>query len=248
MLRRHGVGVIDLGAVDLLEGLHRADRAGEFKVGIVADEIADMIEGERRDAVGRHEIPYRHPHLRKIPVGRGSRVMPVFDAENGMDVRRPVIDFLARYAQAYDRWLAKKVSIRIRADELPEQVAVQIAEVIWHPAAPRPEVTRQDNAEIVIPHVRREVVADYPIDALAAVPVGDDGVQDFDQRKRLVAVVAVVVDGERRRDDLQLHRIAIACRIIPVHQRVEPAIDHHQRVAQVLPAAFPAGEVRKVGG
>jgi hypothetical protein len=45
------IGVVDLGAIDLLEGLHRADGADQLKIGVVAEQVAREIEGQRRDAV-----------------------------------------------------------------------------------------------------------------------------------------------------------------------------------------------------
>src|SRR5690606_406051 len=35
-----GVGVVDLGAIDLLERLHRADDAGQLKIGVVGWQVA----------------------------------------------------------------------------------------------------------------------------------------------------------------------------------------------------------------
>lgn len=41
-----GVGVVDLGAVDLLEGLHRADDADQLEVGVMAQQVALEVEGQ----------------------------------------------------------------------------------------------------------------------------------------------------------------------------------------------------------
>ncbi|MNR68032.1 hypothetical protein D3C85_1923350 [compost metagenome] len=63
-----GVRVVDLRAVDLLERLHGADRADELQVGVVVEQVAAEIEGERRNAARGHEIANLQPHLCEVGV------------------------------------------------------------------------------------------------------------------------------------------------------------------------------------
>jgi len=127
-----------------------------------------------------------------------------------------------------------------------EQIAVEIAEALRCAATPSLEVIGQDDAEVIVAHRGREVVADHAIAALAARPVGDGGVQDLNQRERFV--IRAVLERERGRDDLQIQHVVITLGIVPLHQRIEPVIDHHQRVAQILLAAFPTRKIGEVGG
>src|SRR5215203_2666533 len=65
------IRVVDLRSVDLLERLHGADRADELQVGIVIEQIAAEVEGERRYAAGWHEVSDLQPHLPEVLVSQG---------------------------------------------------------------------------------------------------------------------------------------------------------------------------------
>ncbi len=48
---RGRIGVVDLGPIDLLEGLHRADGADQLKIGVVTEQVPDVVKSEGRHAV-----------------------------------------------------------------------------------------------------------------------------------------------------------------------------------------------------
>ena len=86
VLPRRGIGIVDLRAVYFLERLHRADGRDQLQAGIIAEQIAGKIEGQRRDAVFRHKIAHLQPHFAEIALGQRDAFLGIFNAENRMFV------------------------------------------------------------------------------------------------------------------------------------------------------------------
>jgi len=107
-------------------------------------------------------------------------------------------------------------------------------------------VLGQQHAEVVVAHVRGEVVPHDAFDALVVGLVDDIGLQDLDQRKDVAT--AGGADMHFGGDDLEFDGVAVAFGVVPMRQVVEPLVDHPQRVAQVFLAAFAPGQVGEVGG
>lgn len=100
-----GVRIVDLGAIDFLEGIHRADGADQLKVGVVVQQIAGEIERQGSDTAGRHEVADLQAHLAEVFVGEGVLILLVFDAQHRVMVFGPAIGLAARHAQTNDRLL-----------------------------------------------------------------------------------------------------------------------------------------------
>src|SRR5690606_6580637 len=60
-LSRCRVCIVDFRPVDLLEGVHGADSTDEFQMRVINQQVAGKIEGQGRDAIGRHEITNLNP-------------------------------------------------------------------------------------------------------------------------------------------------------------------------------------------
>ncbi|KAG0735615.1 hypothetical protein G6F24_018652 [Rhizopus arrhizus] len=83
-----------------------------------------------------------------------------------------VIGLAAGHADADHRRLAEVGTVGVRRQEVPEQLAVQVAEAVRNAEGGLALVAgRQHHAEVVIAHVGREVVAD---DAFGARAAGTD--------------------------------------------------------------------------
>ncbi len=92
---RRRIGVINLGPIDLLKSLHRADGADELEIGVVAKQVTDKIKSQWRNAIRRHEIADPQPHFFEILVGRRELILPVFDTQYRMLIVSSVIGFAA---------------------------------------------------------------------------------------------------------------------------------------------------------
>ena len=80
---------------------------------------------------------------------------------------------------------------------------MQIPEIIrYAEVGPPLVVPRQQDAEIIVAHIGREVVSRNPVDPPVVLPVQDGGLQDLDQREGIGAVTQACLG----RDDLQLDR------------------------------------------
>ncbi|MNV54983.1 hypothetical protein D3C71_1472000 [compost metagenome] len=127
-----------------------------------------------------------------------------------------------------------------------EQLAVQIAEAVRRAEGGFVVVVLlQKHAEVVVAHVRREVIPDDPFDAFVVVAVNDIGLQDFNQRKRITA--AVGGDVHFNGDDVEFDRVAIPPGVVPMRQAIEAPVDHLQRVAQILLATRAPCQIGEVG-
>jgi hypothetical protein len=125
-----------------------------------------------------------------------------------------------------------------------EQLAVQVAEAVRNAEGGLAFVAgRQHHAEIVVAHVGREVVADDAFGARAGARVDDGRPQHLDQRER---IAAIAIDVHLHRDDVQLDRVAVRVRVVPMRQVVEAVVDHADRVAQVLLPDAPRARLAKL--
>ena len=239
------VRTVDLRTVDLLEGLHRADRGDELQIGVVLGEVAQEVEGQRGGAARRHEVPDPHSHLPEVLIGQRVFVLLVFDAEDGVAVLGPVVGPAAGDADADDRRLAEVLRVGLGLQEALEEVSVQHPEVLGE-AGVRVVlgVLAQPDAEVVVPHVGGEVVAHDALGPLPETSVNDAGMQHLDQGEGLQAAVAFEIDVHR--DDVELDRATAA--LLIAGQRVEAIVDHLQGPAQILPPALTPGEIGEVGG
>ena len=137
--------------------------------------------------------------------------------------------------------------IGIRRHEAAEQVSVQHAEVIGDAETGSGGVVcGEHDAEVVVPHIRREVVAGDARDAATGAVVDDRRLQYLDDREALA--VAALVEVDRYRDDIEIDRVAVCGLVVASCELVEPVVDHPDRVAEVLLAVLAACEVREVGG
>lgn len=50
-LPRRRVGIVNFRPIDFLEGLHRADGADQFQIGVIAQQIAGEIKRQGRNAI-----------------------------------------------------------------------------------------------------------------------------------------------------------------------------------------------------
>ena len=154
------------------------------------------------------------------------------------------IGVFAGDAQADHRTLAEVLFVFRRIDKVAENIAVQFAKLFRNAEVLLVLVVfQQAHAEIIIPHVRREVIPDDARDTQVIFFVDNRGLQYLNGRERFFRA-NVQVD----RDDFQLNRVAIGVWVIPARQGVKAVVDHHQRIAQVFLTFFPARQVRKVGG
>ena len=242
----HRVGVVDLGAVDALESFHRTDGADQLEIGVVAQQVAEEVEGQRRHALGRHEEAGLHPHFREILIGRGQLILLIFHAQDGVLIGRAPVGFAGRHAQANDRQLAEAFLVGAGVDEVLEQLAMQHAEVVGD-AELRPVgvVFGQHDAEVVIAHIRREVVAHDAVDTPVQLLVDDVSLQDLEKGKRRAVLHANIhSDG----NDLEFDRIAVTLEVVPMCQVIETVVDHLQRFAQVFLPTLSTRQVGEIGG
>ncbi len=101
-----------------------------------------------------------------------------------------------------------------------EQLAVQVAKSLRNAEGGLALVAgRQHHAEIVVTHVRREIVADDAFGTRTGAGVDDGRSQHLDQRERITAIGTV--DVHLHRDDVQLDRVTIRAGVVPVRQIVE---------------------------
>lgn len=70
VLPRRRIRVVDLRSVYFLKRLHRADGRDQLEAGIIAEQIAGKIEGQRRDAMFWHKIAHLQPHFAEIALGQ----------------------------------------------------------------------------------------------------------------------------------------------------------------------------------
>ena len=125
-----------------------------------------------------------------------------------------------------------------------EKRAMQDAEVVGE-AELRPicVVLGQHDAEVVITHIRREVVAHDAVDAPVQLLIDDVGLQDLEKGKSRVGLhTNIQLDG----DDLQLNGVAITGGVVPMRQVVETVVDHLHRSAQVLLPTLSTCQIGKI--
>ena len=127
-------------------------------------------------------------------------------------------------------------------------VAVQIAEIFRNDESGTILVVlRQPHAEVVVPHIGGEVVADDPVVARTGGPVDDDQIEDLQEREALV--VPGCRELEVDRDDVDLQGVAVTLGVVPAGQVVEPPVDHRQSGTEVLlPIRTPRQAVPASGG
>lgn len=242
-----GVGVVDLGPVNLLERIHGADGTDQFQRAVIAEQITGAIERQRRDAVRRHEVTHLQAHLFEILIRQRVFILLVFKAQYRMLVFSSTVGLAAGNAQADDWRFGKVLLIHRRVDQALEQLAMQRAKMLRGAEGSLVLVVRQQHdAEIVIAHVRREIVADHARDALAGGVIDDVGFKNFDQGQRVI--VAVIAHAHFDGNNFKLDTVTIPLWVVPVRQGVEPVVDHLQRVAHVLLTARAPCQVGEVGG
>ncbi|KAF1049019.1 MAG: hypothetical protein GAK34_02112 [Delftia tsuruhatensis] len=157
------------------------------------------------------------------------------------------VNLAARHTQA-DNWrFLEMFFVGAGIDEGLEQLAMQVAEVLRRAEASLVLVVlQQHHAEVIVAHIRGEVIPHDAFRTLAGLLVDDVGLEDLDQRQASAAGLAV--DAHLDRDDLELDRVTIALGVVPVRQSIEAVVHHRERIAQVLLTAFTAGQIGKVGG
>ena len=246
-LAGHRVGVVDLGAVDLLERLHGADGADQLEIAVVGQQIAGEVERQRRDGMRRHEVAHLEPHLAEVEVRQRGVVVCVLHAQYRVAIVGLAIDLAAGDAEADDRRLAEGGPVGIGVDEALEQLAVQVAKPIGDAEfGTIAVVLRQPDTEVVVAHVGGEVVPHHARNALAGVLVDDRRLEHFDRREGVVLVLGP--HAQLAGDDVELDGVAIRLGVVPVRQGVEAVVDHRQGIAQVLLAPLPTRQVGEVGG
>lgn len=238
------VGVIDLGAVNLLKRLHGADGADQFEVGVIGQQVAGEIERQWRHAMGRHEVAHLQAHLGEVEIRERRLVVDVLDAQHGVAIFLLAIHLAVRHAQADDRRLAERCAVGVGVNETLEQLAVEVAKP-FRDAKLRALliVLGQPHAEVVVANIGREVVPHHAFDALVEMLIDDGRLQHFNRGESIARVCHVQLAG----DDLQLDGIAIRPGVIPVCQGIEAVVDHGQRIAQVFLAALPSRQIGEVG-
>lgn len=161
-----------------------------------------------------------------------------------MPVPGLVIDPAAGHAQADDGGLREIRAISRRIEETFEKIAMQPSKIFWRTGrAPSLAMRGQQDTEIVIPHIGREIISRETRYLLVPPAVYDGRLQDFDHRKS----VCVIADTDFRRNDVKLDRISIIGRIVPMRPRVETVVDHPQGTEQVVPPPVASGEIGKIG-
>ena len=161
-----------------------------------------------------------------------------------MLVAGAAVGVFAGNAEADHRSFSEVLFVFRRTHKMAEYVAVQFTKLFRNAEVLLVLVMfQQQNAEIIIPHVRRKVIADNPRDTQVVFLVDDGGLQYLNGRERLIRT-NVQIDG----DNFKLNRVAIGVGVIPARQCVEAVIDHHQGIAQVFLTLFSARQVGKVGG
>ena len=217
------VGVVDLRAVYFLERLHRADGRDQLQAGVIAEQIAGKIEGQRRDAMFWHKIAHLQPHFAEIALGQRDAFLGIFNAEDRVFVASATVNIFAGYAQANHRRLAEAGLIGAGLHEILKDIAVQLAKVFGHAEAVLVFIMlQQQHAKIIIPHIRREVIADDTGMALTGFFIDNMRLQDLYHRKTGGILSNIHLD----RNNIQFHRIAIVVGIIPVRQGIKPVIHH----------------------
>lgn len=102
----------------------------------------------------------------------------------------------------------------------------------------------QQYAEVIIPHVRREIVSDDTLNTLVGISIHDIRLQYLNQWEGIV--FAFRTDFHFNRNDFEFNGIAIASRVIPMRQRVETIVNHSQGVTEVVLAVLSSGQISKI--
>jgi hypothetical protein len=158
-----------------------------------------------------------------------------------------LIGLAGRCADADDGRLAETLLVDARAGKLLEQLSMQVAKVVRGAEfCSMGVVRREQDAEVVVAHVRREIVPRDAVDAFVRFLVEDAGFQYLDQRKYSTA--AAGIHAHLHGDDLEFDGVAISRRIVPMRQVIEAVVNHLQCVAQILLPTCSPGQVGKVGG
>lgn len=158
---RRRVCVINFRAIDFLERLHRADGGNQLQIGVITQQIPGKEERERRHAVFRHEIANLQAHLREVLFRQRLAIRLILNAQHRMLVAGAAVGVFAGDAQADHRTLAEVLFVFRRIDKVAENIAVQFAKLFRNAEVLLVLVVfQQAHAEIIIPHVRREVISD----------------------------------------------------------------------------------------
>ncbi|MNN77552.1 hypothetical protein D3C81_1940240 [compost metagenome] len=97
------VRIVDFGPIDFLKSINGADGADQLKVGVIAEQVASKIEGQRRNTVGRHEIPHLQAHLLEISIRQGILILLIFKAQHRVLIICSMVGLAAGNAQANNR-------------------------------------------------------------------------------------------------------------------------------------------------
>ncbi len=241
----HGIGVVNLRAVNLLERLHGADGTDELKVRVIVQQVTKEIKRQRRNAVWRHKVAHLQAHFLEILLCERGVVGQILIPQHRMLVFRAAVDLVVRHAQADHGQLFEMLLILSRADKRLKQLAVQLSKIRWNAELRLVFVViQQQHAEVVITHIRREVIANNAFNTLIGFSVKDVGFEHFNRGKSVATAVNIDIHG----DDVQLHRVTIAGWVIPTRHGVKTVVDHAKRIAQVLLTALTTSQVGKVGG
>jgi hypothetical protein len=85
-------------------------------------------------------------------------------------------------------------------------------------------VLQQAHAEVIVAHVRGEVITDNAWQALVGFSIDNMGFQYFNQRNGMAATL--IIDVHFNGNDVKFDRITIAFWVIPVGQGVETVVNH----------------------
>ncbi len=129
--RSGGIGVVDFGAVDLLEGLHGADQADQLQVGVVVEQVTAEVERQWCDSAWRHEVAYAAaPSCRSTYRSAKFSSCWYSSAQHRVAVARTVVGLGRGDADADHGQLGKTLSVGLRFEEVLEEPSVQVSEVL----------------------------------------------------------------------------------------------------------------------
>ena len=204
-----------------------------------------MVEGQRCDAARRHEIPHLESHLREVVICQRVLVLLVFEPENRVVILGSTVRLARGDADADHGCRLEPFPIGSRIEEVLEQFAMQITEVIGDRELGCGLIgSRQPHAEIEIADEGREIVPHDPGVTFSGLSVDDLDIQDFEQGELLFPAASGEVKSSG--DDVEFEDIAIPVGIVPGREFVEAAMDDAQSSAEVLPTVLAPGEVGEV--
>src|SRR5690606_27111636 len=123
---------------------------------------------------------------------------------------------------------------------------MQIAKVIWRTkCGPTLIVLLQKHTEVIISHVRGEIIPYNTINALVSFPINNTRLQYLNQWERITTVFSINI--HLNRDNFKHDSITVAFGIIPMRQRIKTIVNHVQGVTQILLATLPSSQISKIG-